>query len=178
MKKFLLILLGLFALVSCGQDNTTTSVLEESALQESGQNGTETPSSASSTSSTTTTAEVLGQKGTLENPYSIAEALEIIGTSTNFSTEKIYITGIVSSEPYYNKKYNSYSVYLKDPDGSKTVEVYSATLDSSVSGVPNVGDTVVSGGYYTYYEKNKQPELAGSKTVEYPIIYKIIPASE
>ena len=102
------------------------------------------------------------EKGTLENPYTITEALEIIGTNPSYSTDTIYIEGTVSGSAYYNSKYSSYSVYLKDDGTEKTVQVYSATLDSSLSNVKiEEGDKVVASGHYTYYSSKNQPELAG-----------------
>ena len=114
-------------------------------------------------------------KGTLENPYTIKEALEVIGKNTSFSSTKIYITGTVSGNPYHNTTYNSYSAYLKGEGTNSTVQVYSGTIDSK-AGYKDVkdGDIVVAGGYYLYYSKNSQPELAGDSTHEYPVYYSIV----
>lgn len=115
-------------------------------------------------------------KGTsVDNPYSIKEALEVIGKNTSFSKEEIFIKGIVTGTPYLNTTYNSYSVYLVDIVGDKSnVQVYSATVDSK-AGYKTVleGDTIIAGGHYTYYSSKSQPELAGSQSVPYPVIYKI-----
>ena len=117
---------------------------------------------------------VEGPKGSLENPYTINEAIDIIGTNTTYSKDVIYVKGIVSGSPYYNSKYKSYSIYLVDQGGTKRVQVYSATLnnDLSITSIEE-GDLVVAGGHYTYYSKNNQPELAGDTNVSYPIIYKV-----
>lgn len=159
MKKYLLLLLLLLTLVGCDSKNNEN--------VNNGQNNTVNINDGEGNQ----TAE----KGTLDNPYTVAEALEVIGTNTSYSTNKIYVKGIVDGKPYFNTKYSSYSVYLIDQAGGKSVQVYSATLASglSVSSI-NAGDTVVAGGYYTYYSKNSQPELAGTSDVEYPVIYKVI----
>jgi len=156
MKKVLLLFLFMFFLVGC--DSTNQADTKTDIQTQENENPT-----------------VEAKKGTLENPYTVAEALNIIGTKTEFSTEKIYVEGIVTGKPYFNTKYNSYSVYIADSASGKTVQVYSATLDSSLgSAKPEAGDRIVAGGYYTYYAKNSQPELGGSAAVEYPVIYKII----
>ena len=162
MKKYFLLFLLLLTLVGC-DSKATESNNDGSGVVDSG-NGTEDGD------------VVTGEKGTLGNPYTIAEALTIIGTESTFSTNEIYIKGKVEGKPYYNTKYSSYSVYLVDDAGGKTVQVYSATLANglSVSSI-NEGDLIVAGGHYTYFQKNSQPELAGdnaSKT-PYPVIYSI-----
>ena len=159
MKKYLLLLLLLFTLVGCDSKNNETEPTEPSTVEPGGN---------------TTVAE----KGTLENPYNITEALAVIGTNSAFSSKKIYIKGTVEGSPYYNTTYSSYSVYLVDKAGGKSVQVYSGTLDSKIAGTKiEQGDTVVAGGYYCYYTKNNQPELAGDKSTEYPVIYEIIKGS-
>ena len=117
---------------------------------------------------------VNGEKGTLNNPYTIAEAISVIGTSTSYSSDEIFIKGVVKGNPYHNTTYNSYSVYLYDEGGTKSVQVYSGTIEPG-AGYSNVleGDTIVAGGHYTYYASKSQPELAGSNSVPYPKIYKI-----
>lgn len=113
--------------------------------------------------------------GTKEDPYTIKEALEVIGKETSFSKEEIFIKGIVTGTPYLNTTYHSYSVYLVDEVGDKqNVQVYSATIDDK-AGYDAVleGDTIIAGGHYTYYASKNQPELAGSQDVPYPVIYKI-----
>ena len=139
MKKLFILLLLLFSLASC--DSKENNKEKHDDIGE---------------------PVIEAEKGTLENPYTIKEALDIIGTNTSYSKEKIYIKGIVEGSPYYNDKYSSYSVYLVDSTGGKSVQVYSATLDSGLNTqtISN-GDTIVAGGFYTYYSKNNQPELAG-----------------
>lgn len=161
MKKHLLLAIAVLALTACGGNNAKSNADNNTS------NGTSTNSIGES---------VYGEKGTLTNPYTVAEAIAIIGKSTSFSTTKIFVKGIVSEKPYFNDKYKSYSAYLIDEGGSDTVQVYSGTIDASAGQSDiQVGDTVVAGGYYCYYEKNSQPELSGDtkSNVTYPVYYKI-----
>ncbi len=121
------------------------------------------------------TTDTTALKGTLANPYSIAEAIEVIGTNSSISSTQIYIKGYVNSSPYYNSKYSSYSSYLIDENGTSTVQVYSGTIDSK-AGYSDVkeGDLVIAGGYYMYYTKNSQPELGGDSSHSYPVYYNIV----
>ena len=157
MKKLFILLLLLFSLASC--DSKENNKEKHDDIGE---------------------PVIEAEKGTLENPYTIKEALDVIGTNTSYSKEKIYIKGIVEGSPYFNKNYSSYSVYLVDSTGGKSVQVYSATLDSGINTktISN-GDTIVAGGFYTYYSSKSQPELAGDtkSNVAYPVIYKIINGS-
>ena len=125
--------------------------------------------------SSESSVETMTHQGTLEDPYTISEALEIIGKNTDFSKEVIYIKGIVKGTPYLNTKYQSWSIYLYDDVSDKSnVQVYSATIDSKAGyNSVNEGDTIIAGGHYVYYSSKSQPELAGSESVSYPVIYKI-----
>lgn len=150
MKKLLILLFLLFALVSCNSKKDNNLEPENTIL--------------------------LDKRGTLNNPYSIGEALSIIGTDQAYSKDVIYIQGYVLGKPYFNSKYSSYSIYLVDQGDNKTIQVYSATLKNglSVSSIEE-GDYIIAGGHYTYYSKNSQPELAGdAKTnVDFPVIYDV-----
>ncbi len=118
---------------------------------------------------------VVGEKGTLANPYTVAEAIAIIGTNTALSTNEIFVKGIVNANPSYNSNYKSYSAYLVDTFGdSKNIQVYSANIDSK-AGYTDLqkGDVIVAGGHYMYYSQKSQPELAGSSDYGYPVIYSI-----
>ena len=160
MKKHLLLAIAALALTACG--NNAKSNANNSA------SGNNDPIDDFPTS---------GEKGTLTNPYTIAEAIEVIGKVTTFSDKMIYIKGIVSEKPYHNDKYNSYSAYLIDQGGSDTVQVYSGTVDAN-AGQKDVqaGDAVIAGGYYCFFEKNSQPELGGDNAskIPYPVYYKIV----
>ena len=161
MKKQLLLVIAALALVGCAK------------TENSNANNSET----SGNDAVIDNSAVSGEKGTLTNPYTIAEAIQVIGKNTAYSSKQIYIKGIVREKPYFNDKYKSYSAYLVDQNGTDSVQVYSGTIDAN-AGQSDIkeGDTVIAGGYYCYYEKNAQPELAGDSksNVAYPIYYKII----
>lgn len=150
MKKLFILLFLMFALVSCDSKKDNNLEPENTIL--------------------------LDKRGSLTNPYSIGEALNIIGTDQAYSKDVIYIQGYVLGKPYFNSKYSSYSIYLVDQGDNKTIQVYSATLKNglSVSSIEE-GDYIIAGGHYTYYSKNSQPELAGdTKTnVDFPVIYDV-----
>ena len=178
MKKQILLCVAALVLVGCGHKNSEPSSIDNSSDDATSESVQETSNSVNASSeSSQSQSSAVGERGTLTNPYSIAEALQIIGTNTSFSTKMIYIKGIVREKPYYNDKYKSYSSYLIDDTGSTdNVQVYSGTIDAN-AGYSDIkeGDTVVAGGYYTYFQKNSQPELAGnSDGVTYPIYYQII----
>ena len=163
MKKQLLLVATVLALTACANSKSNSA------------NNTNSNADNSASISNSSEESVSGPKGTLTNPYTIAEAIAIIGKNTSYSAETIYIKGIVSEKPYFNQKYSSYSSYLVDQGGTASVQVYSGTIDAN-AGQSDVqqGDTVIAGGHYTYYEKNGQPELAGDSSTPYPVYYKII----
>ena len=169
MKKQLFLAVAVLALTACGQTQNNNASNKDSSNAVS--------NSDSISNSSNSNESVNGEKGTLANPYSIAEAIAIIGKNTAYSTNEIFIKGIVREKPYFNNKYNSYSAYLVDENGTASVQVYSGTVDAN-AGYSDVqeGDTVIAGGRYCYYEKNSQPELAGdnNSNVAYPVYYKII----
>lgn len=162
-KKLFLLLITSFLLAGC------SSVNQESTIRKTKE--TTTTIEATSSKEETTTSY---QKGTINNPYTVAEALDIIGRTTTISDTMIYVTGIVSEKPYFNSSRNSYSSYIIDSNGSNTIQIYSGTIDSS-SKTKSIseGDIVVAGGYYMFYAKNNQPELCGDDTHTYPIYYSI-----
>ena len=186
MKKQLLLAVAVLALAACGKttssnantvnENTSSDVSSvESSL--TSEQSSESSNASSSEAISSSSQVVVGEKGTLTNPYTIAEAIAIIGKTTTYSSKQIYIKGIVREKPYYNEKYQSYSAYLVDQGGTASVQVYSGTIDAN-AGQKDIkeGDTVIAGGYYCYYEKNSQPELAGDtkSNVAYPIYYSIV----
>ena len=188
-KKINILLLGVaFLLASCSVNGTkstfsndvTTSKEElteakETTTKKDTETTTSTEETITTTTTTTTTETTYGEKGTVGNPYTVAEALEVIGSMEGISSDIIHVTGIVQGTPSFNSKYKSYNAYLVDKKNSKTtLEVYSGTVDSK-AGQSDVkeGDVVVAYGYYTYYAKNHQPELAGDNNHAYPVFSKI-----
>ncbi len=88
-----------------------------------------------SASCTITVTEAVNNYGTLENPLTVDEALELIPSDGSETSEPLYVKGIVSSNSSYNTTYNNYSsVWLKSDDGStsQALKLYRATGDSSV----------------------------------------------
>ena len=171
-KKLCILLgLGLFALAGCGTMNTT---MEETPITETLETTTKEALESTTTTKVEPTKTVYGKKGTIGNPYSVREALKIIGTNTSFSNEKIYVMGIVSEKPYYDEKHKSYSAYLIDSDSYGNIQIYSGTIDKN-AGKREIkeGDTVIAYGYYTYYQKKNQPELSGDSSHDYPTYVKI-----
>lgn len=138
---------------TCGSDNSTTWEL---------QNFTITPGTASTTPDTPTT----GEKGqSKDNPYTVAEAVQLIKDGKAPSTE-VYVKGIVSSVDYYNSTYKSLSYYLSDDGKSKDLDVYSGKgldgADFSDKTDLKVGQTVIVCGNLTLYTDksgNQIPEI-------------------
>lgn len=66
-------------------------------------------------------------KGTADNPYTVAEAIEFINTlGTSTSTDDVYVRGIISQVDSYNSKYYSITYWISD-DGTtdNQMQVYS-----------------------------------------------------
>lgn len=66
-------------------------------------------------------------KGTADNPYTVAEAIEFINTlGTSTSTDDVYVRGIISQVDSYNSKYYSITYWISD-DGTTAnqMQVYS-----------------------------------------------------
>lgn len=175
MKKKLsfLAIVFLFSLASCGSTAKDKTSIVDSTIDTSTTVETTTAIETTTEITTTVTTTVIGEKGTITNPYTVSEAIEIIGKNSTISTEKIYVKGTVDSSPFYNQQYQSYSSYITDGSG-KTVQVYSGTIDKN-AGKREIkeGDIVIAYGYYMYYQKNNQPELAGDKSHDYPVYVKV-----
>ena len=109
--------------------------------------------------------------GTLENPLTVKEAIDLIGTNTSFSEEKIYVKGIVSGNPRFNSngEFESFTVSLSGEGTSKKLMVYYGIVTSSCEEkFLKEKDEVIACGHYTYYASSSQPELAGNDTIGYP----------
>ena len=103
--------------------------------------------------------------GSVNNPYSVADAITYIGTlGTNPSPNEVYVSGIISQVDSYNSTYKSITYWISD-NGTTTgqMEVYSGKgLDGAdFSAVTDllVGDVVTVKGivkkYNTTYEFDK-----------------------
>lgn len=63
-------------------------------------------------------------KGSLSNPYNVAEAIAAIKAGTA-PTAQVYLTGIISDVAFYNDQYKSITYYISDDGKSKDMQVYS-----------------------------------------------------
>lgn len=63
-------------------------------------------------------------KGSLSDPYNVAEAIAAIKAGTAPTTQ-VYLTGIISYVAFYNETYKSITYYISDDGKSKDMQVYS-----------------------------------------------------
>ena len=63
-------------------------------------------------------------KGSLSDPYNVAEAIATIKAGTAPTTQ-VYLTGIISDVAFYNEKYKSITYYISDDGKGKDMQVYS-----------------------------------------------------
>lgn len=105
---------------------------------------------------------VAEKKGTAINPYTVAEAIEFIGTlGSETSSEQVYVSGIISQVDSYNSKYSSITYWISD-DGSTTgqMEVYSGKgkdgADFSSVDDLQVGDIVTVKGNVKMYSSTPE----------------------
>lgn len=63
-------------------------------------------------------------KGSLSDPYKVAEAIAAIKAGTAPTTQ-VYLTGIISDVAFYNDTYKSITYYISDDGKSKDMQVYS-----------------------------------------------------
>ena len=63
-------------------------------------------------------------KGSLSDPYNVAEAIADIKAGTAPTTQ-VYLTGIISDVAFYNETYKSITYYISDDGKSKDMQVYS-----------------------------------------------------
>ena len=63
-------------------------------------------------------------KGSLSDPYNVAEAIAAIKAGTAPTTQ-VYLTGTISDVAFYNDKYKSITYYISDDGKSKDMQVYS-----------------------------------------------------
>lgn len=63
-------------------------------------------------------------KGSLSDPYNVAEAIAAIKAGTA-PTAQVYLTGIISDVAFYYDQYKSITYYISDDGKSKDMQVYS-----------------------------------------------------
>lgn len=73
---------------------------------------------------TTTPATPATGKGSLSDPYNVAEAIAAIKAGTAPTTQ-VYLTGIISDVAFYNDQYKSITYYISDDGKGKDMQVYS-----------------------------------------------------
>lgn len=79
--------------------------------------------SIENTGSTTPDTPATG-KGSLSDPYNVAEAIATIKAGTAPTTQ-VYLTGIISDVAFYNETYKSITYYISDDGKGKDMQVYS-----------------------------------------------------
>ena len=103
--------------------------------------------------------------GTLEDPYTVADALLVAGTlaSGEYTETKVYIKGIIKSIGSYGSYLRN--VYLIDETGATTsLLVYSVNYSEEVTAV-YTNDFVVVNGYLTNYNGTLEVSGQGSDYV-------------
>lgn len=63
-------------------------------------------------------------KGSLSDPYNVAEAIAAIKAGTAPTTQ-VYLTGTISDVAFYNETYKSITYYISDDGKGKDMQVYS-----------------------------------------------------
>ena len=63
-------------------------------------------------------------KGSLSDPYNVAEAIATIKAGTAPTTQ-VYLTGTISDVAFYNETYKSITYYISDDGKGKDMQVYS-----------------------------------------------------
>ena len=107
--------------------------------------------------------------GTIEDPYTVEEALQIINDGT-YTSAKVYVTGKISEIKEINTEYGNATYYISD-DGTTTTQLQ-VFRGTSLGGEKfqetdelAVGDKVTVYGTLTMYQ-NTTPEITGSQLFE------------
>jgi len=106
---------------------------------------------------------VQANDGSLDHPYTVAEALAIIDgySDKEKSSSQVYVSGIVANVGSYNSTYNSVTYDISD-DGqnSNTLNVYSGKFVANTNFSSNeqieAGDEVIVYGYLYLYGSTKE----------------------
>ena len=165
------------SIISLNKSNTTNEEVVTITALKSGTTTVTATNGGNSVSCLITVNEPLNY-GTLENPLSVDEAIELISiTGSNATAEQMYVKGIVSSNSAYNTTYSNYDyVWLTNDDGttSQALELFRVTASDDIKntyGTANsmVDKEVVAYGYGVHYN-NTTYELAKSNDVSPSII--------
>ena len=111
--------------------------------------------------------------GTQSNPYTVAQALEIIsGLSDNTPTSLYYVKGVVSGAASKGTS-GAYKFDIVDSGSTDKLTVYYATLPSTVATAISDGDNVVISGVLTNYSKDgtyHTPEITYTDTISCTVV--------
>ena len=107
-------------------------------------------------------------KGSLSDPYNVAEAIAAIKAGTAPTTQ-VYLTGIISDVAFYNDKYKSITYYISDDGKSKDMQVYSGKglngADFASKEDLKVGQKVtILGKIMKFVDKNNKEIMEVDKT--------------
>ena len=107
-------------------------------------------------------------KGSLSDPYNVAEAIAAIKAGTAPTTQ-VYLTGIISDVAFYNDQYKSITYYISDDGKGKDMQVYSGKglngADFSSKEDLKVGQKVtILGKIMKFVDKNNNEIMEVDKT--------------
>lgn len=107
-------------------------------------------------------------KGSLSDPYNVAEAIAAIKAGTAPTTQ-VYLTGIISDVAFYNETYKSITYYISDDGKGKNMQVYSGKglngADFASKEDLKVGQKVtILGKIMKFVDKNKNEIMEVDKT--------------
>ena len=107
-------------------------------------------------------------KGSLSDPYKVAEAIAAIKAGTAPTTQ-VYLTGIISDVAFYNDQYKSITYYISDDGKSKDMQVYSGKglngADFASKEDLKVGQKVtILGKIMKFVDKNNKEIMEVDKT--------------
>lgn len=123
--------------------------------------------SIENTGSTTPDTPATG-KGSLSDPYNVAEAIATIKAGTAPTTQ-VYLTGIISDVAFYNENYKSITYYISDDGKGKDMQVYSGKglngADFASKEDLKVGQKVtILGKIMKFVDKNNKEIMEVDKT--------------
>ncbi len=103
-------------------------------------------------------------KGSLSDPYTVAEAVAAIEAGA--PTTEVYLTGIISEVSSYNATYHSITYYISDDGKSKDLQVYSGKglngADFSSMDDLKVGQKVLIKGIIKKYNTTNEVDKSSS----------------
>ena len=107
-------------------------------------------------------------KGSLSDPYNVAEAIAAIKAGT-VPTTQVYLTGIISDVAFYNDQHKSITYYISDDGKSKDMQVYSGKglngADFASKEDLKVGQKVtILGKIMKFVDKNNKEIMEVDKT--------------